>query len=178
MFCPSWVNKFVITVAHALTAGPSSIIACVLLWKHPGRLGVYLLLGHGTQRQSHHKVVSRPTQNQIMAFQMALRSTPPSRLSCGLRFWMWNASLIFRSPFQRPRTVDATWNRLAGHGGNRSCTLEEGAKNQRSISHTKAQTATQSWRQCRTKRHLECHYLILCWPRYYFMVRLSSGSVC
>ena len=61
MFCPSWVNKFVITVAHALTVGPSSNIACVLLWEHPRRLGVYLLLAHGTRRQSHHKVVSRPT---------------------------------------------------------------------------------------------------------------------
>ena len=105
MFCPSWVNKFVRTVAHALTVGPSGIIACVLLWKHPRRLGVYLLLAHGTQRQSHHKVVSRPTQNQIMAFQMALRSTPPSRLSCGLRFWMRNASLIFRSLFQSTRSI-------------------------------------------------------------------------
>ena len=35
MFCPSWVNKFVITVAHALTEGSSSIIACVLLREHP-----------------------------------------------------------------------------------------------------------------------------------------------
>ena len=61
MFCPSWVNKFVITVAHALTVGPSGIIACVLLWEYPRRLGVYLLLAHETRRQSHHKVVSRPT---------------------------------------------------------------------------------------------------------------------
>ena len=64
MFCPSWVNKFVITVAHALTVGPSSIIACVLLWEHLQRLSVYLLLAHGTRRQSHHKVVSGPTKNQ------------------------------------------------------------------------------------------------------------------
>ena len=48
-------------MAHALTVGPSSIIACVLLWEHLGQLGVYLLLAHGTRRQSHHKVVSRPT---------------------------------------------------------------------------------------------------------------------
>ena len=40
---------------------PERQIACVLLWEHPQRLGVYLLLAHGTQRQSHHKVVSRPT---------------------------------------------------------------------------------------------------------------------
>ena len=65
MFCPSWVNKFVITVAHALTVGPSGIlvIASVLLWEHLGQLGVYLLLACGTRRQSHHKVVSRPTSN-------------------------------------------------------------------------------------------------------------------
>ena len=64
MFCPSWVNKFVITVAHALTVGPSGIIACVLLWKHPQWVAVYLLLvlAHETRRQSHHKVVSGPTQ--------------------------------------------------------------------------------------------------------------------
>ena len=29
--------------------------------EHPRRLDVYLLLAHGTRRQSHHKVVSRPT---------------------------------------------------------------------------------------------------------------------
>ena len=45
MFCPSWVNKFVITVAHALTVGPSGIIVCLLLWEHLGWLGVYLLQG-------------------------------------------------------------------------------------------------------------------------------------
>ena len=61
MFCPSWVDKFVITVADALTVGPSGIIACVLLWEHPGWLSVYLLLAHGTRRQSHHEVVSRLT---------------------------------------------------------------------------------------------------------------------
>ena len=105
MFCPSWVNKFVITVAHALTVGPSGIIACVLLWEHPRRLGVYLLPAHLTGRQSHHKVVSRPTQNQIMAFQMALRSTSPSQWSCSLRFWMWNDSLIFHSLFQHARSI-------------------------------------------------------------------------
>ena len=60
MFYPSWVNKFVITVVHALTVGLSGIIASVLLWELPGRLGLYLLLAHGTQRQSHHKV-SKPT---------------------------------------------------------------------------------------------------------------------
>ena len=64
--------------AHALTVDPSGKIACVLLWEHPRWLGVYLLLAHGTGRQSHHKVVSRSTQDQIMAFQMALCSTPPS----------------------------------------------------------------------------------------------------
>ena len=32
---------------------------------------------------------------------MVLRSTLPSRLSCGVHFWMWNASLIFRFLFQR-----------------------------------------------------------------------------
>ena len=37
---------------------------------------------------------------------MLLRSTiPSSRLRCGLRFWMWNASLIFRSLFQRARSI-------------------------------------------------------------------------
>ena len=87
------------------TVGPSGIIAYVLLWEHPRRLVVYLLLAHGTGRQSHHKVVSRPTQDQIIAFQMVLRSTPPSQLSCGLRFWMWNASRIFRSLFQRARSI-------------------------------------------------------------------------
>ena len=60
MFCPYWVNKFVITVAPALTVGPSGVTACVLLWEHPRRLGVYLLLAHGTGRQFHNKVVSRP----------------------------------------------------------------------------------------------------------------------
>ena len=85
--------------------GPSGVTACVLLWEHPRRLGVYLLLAQGTRRQPHHKVGSRPTQNQITAFQMPLCSTPPSRLSCGLRFWMWNASLIFRSLFQRARSI-------------------------------------------------------------------------
>ena len=49
------------TVALALTVGPSGITACVLLSKHPGRLGVYLLLAHETRRQSHAKVVSKPT---------------------------------------------------------------------------------------------------------------------
>ena len=46
MFGPSWVNEFMITVAHAVTVGPSGIIACVLLWEHPRWLGVYLLLAH------------------------------------------------------------------------------------------------------------------------------------
>ena len=47
--------------SHALTVGPSGIMACVLLWEHPQPLGVYLLLAHGTRRQSHHKVVYKPT---------------------------------------------------------------------------------------------------------------------
>ena len=50
-----------ITVAHVLTVGPRGRITCVLLWEHPGRLSVYLLLVHGTLRPSHHKAVSRPT---------------------------------------------------------------------------------------------------------------------
>ena len=54
-------RKFMITVAHALTVGPSGKIACVLLWEHPRRLGVYLLLAHGSRRQFHHIVVFRPT---------------------------------------------------------------------------------------------------------------------
>ena len=82
----------------------SDTIACVLLWEHPWQLGVYLL-AHGTRRQSHHKVVLGQHQNQIIAFQMVLRSTPPSRLSCGLRFWMWNVSLILCSLFQRARSI-------------------------------------------------------------------------
>ena len=61
MFCPSWVSKPVRTLAHALTVGPSGIIACVLLWEHPRQLGVCLVLAHGTRRQSHHKVASRKT---------------------------------------------------------------------------------------------------------------------
>ena len=52
-----------ITVANALTVGPSGIIACVLLWEHPWRLGVYLLLAHGTRRQSHLKCRPTPKSN-------------------------------------------------------------------------------------------------------------------
>ena len=50
---------------------------------------------------------------------------------------------------------------IAEHVHEQSMPHEEGAKNQRSISHSKAQTETQSGRRCRTKHHLECHYLIL-----------------
>ena len=50
-----------ITAVHALIVGPSGIKVCVLLWEHPGRLGVYLLLAHGARRPSHHTVVSRLT---------------------------------------------------------------------------------------------------------------------
>ena len=50
---------------------------------------------------------------------MVFRSTPPSRLSCCLRFWMWNASLIFSLPLPactiyclHALPIDFMWHRL------------------------------------------------------------------
>ena len=77
MFCSSRVSKFVITVDHALTEGPSGTTAGVLVWENPGWLGVCLLLAYGTQRQSHCRVASRPTPKSYYGIAMVVRSTPP-----------------------------------------------------------------------------------------------------
>ena len=99
VFCPSCVNKFVITMAHTLTVGPSGIIACVLLWEHPRRLCVYLLLAHGNRRQSHHKVVSRPTPKSNNGFPNT--ASFDSAVTIDLRFALLNVKCFtdFSLPF-------------------------------------------------------------------------------
>ena len=51
MFCPSWLNKFVITVAHALTVGPNGIIACVLLCEQPRPITVSIPFSEGLSQE-------------------------------------------------------------------------------------------------------------------------------
>ena len=95
---------FVITVAYTLTVGPSGIIACVLLWERPGRLVVYLLLVHGTRRQFHHKVVSRPTPKSNNGIPNG--TSFDTAITIELRFALLNGKCFwfFRSLFQRARS--------------------------------------------------------------------------
>ena len=120
MFCLSWVNKFVITVAHALTVSPSGIIACVLLWEHTGRLGVYLLLhAHATRRQSHHKAVSRPTPKSNNG--MPNGASFDTAVTIELRFALLNVKCFSEFPLPLPACtisclhalpIDFMWLRL------------------------------------------------------------------
>ena len=79
-------------MAHTLTVGPSGIIACVLLWEHPRRLCVYLLLAHGNRRQSHHKVVFRPTPKSNNGFPNP--ASFDSAVTIDLRFALLNVNFF------------------------------------------------------------------------------------
>ena len=105
MICPPWVSKSVRTMADVLTVGPSGSIACVLLWGYPGWLGVYLLLTHGTRRQSHHTVVSRPTPKSNNGFPNGASFN--TAVTIELQFALLNVKCFsdFHSLFQRARCI-------------------------------------------------------------------------
>ena len=75
-------------------------MACVLLEQHPGRLGVYPLLAHETRRQSHYKVVSRPTpkSNNVIPNGASFDTT----VTIDLQFAPWNVKCFSDFPLPIP----------------------------------------------------------------------------